>query len=593
MDPLQEYSRRKEQRQLTEVALQKRFVHIGNWRLVAALVAVAILWLAFGSHRLSPWLALVPFFAFVCLVIWHARVIRQRTLASRAVRYYGSCLGRLEDRWLGNGSAGNEFREDGHVYASDLDVFGKGSLFELVSRARTGPGERTLASWLLAPADRTEALARQEAIEELRRRLDLREEIALLGEDVRSEVHPEKIAGWGAAENSAPAGWLRPLALLLSLAAVATFAAFFGHLLPLWPFAVVLGCNFTFQFTVRKRIEHVMAAVEACAHDLDMLSLVLHRLEQESFQSLRLNRVSDALAIQGQPASRRIRNLQRWVELLDSGDHLLVRVIRPVVLWNEQCALAVEAWRIRNGRHIGTWLKAVGDFEALSSFASLAFERPHWVFPVFVDQTPMFDAIALQHPLLPAAKCVPNDVAIGGELRLLIVSGSNMSGKSTLLRSVGLNTVLAWAGAPVAAASLRISPLQVGASIRVTDSLQDNRSRFFAEISRLRQIVDLAEQKCPVLYLLDELLSGTNSHDRRIGAAAIVGTLFRAGAIGLITTHDLALAEIEKDLGRAAANTHFEDTIIDGRVEFDYRLRPGIVTHSNALELMRAIGLSV
>jgi len=194
---------------------------------------------------------------------------------------------------------------------------------------------------------------------------------------------------------------------------------------------------------------------------------------------------------------------------------------------------------------------------------------------------------------LPESRSVPNDLAFTGDLKLLIVSGSNMSGKSTLLRAVGLNCVLAWAGAPVAARRLRLSPLQIGASIRVTDSLLDNRSRFFAEISRIRQIVDLTKKNRPVLFLLDELLSGTNSHDRRIGAAAIIHKLIQSQAIGLVTTHDLALAHIQQDLNGSAQNVHFDDRIVSGQIEFDYRLKPGVVTHSNALELMRAVGLEV
>ncbi len=256
--------------------------------------------------------------------------------------------------------------------------------------------------------------------------------------------------------------------------------------------------------------------------------------------------------------------------------------------------MAAEAWRLENGPHLAAWLQSVAGFEALSSFATLAFERPQWCFPTLVDSAePIFETEALQHPLLSPARGVANDVTLQYPLRLLIVSGSNMSGKSTLLRAVGLNSVLAWAGAPVAARQMRISPLQPGASIGVSDSLQDNRSRFLAEILRLRQILDLTKAERPVLFLLDELLSGTNSHDRRIGAAGIVHKLVDAGAIGLITTHDLALAQIEQDLGEQAANVHFEDQMLNGRIEFDYQLHSGVVTRSNALELMRAVGLDL
>jgi DNA mismatch repair ATPase MutS len=305
-------------------------------------------------------------------------------------------------------------------------------------------------------------------------------------------------------------------------------------------------------------------------------------------QTLRAVVETDGLA-----ASKRIKILQRWMELLDSSDHILMRVAGPLLLWRQQLAAAVEAWRRGNGPRVGAWVRTLAELEALSSMGTLAFEKPEWAFPELVASGALFEAEDLRHPLLGASVSVPNDLELGLEQRLLIVSGSNMSGKSTLLRAVGLNTVLAWSGAPVAATRLRTSRLRIGASIRVTDSLQDNKSRFFAEISRLRQIVDLTKSGDAVLFLLDELLSGTNSHDRRIGAAGIVRGLLRANSIGLLTTHDLALTQLDQEAPLMIGNVHFEDRISATGVEFDYRLLPGIVTHSNALELMRSIGLEI
>ena len=280
------------------------------------------------------------------------------------------------------------------------------------------------------------------------------------------------------------------------------------------------------------------------------------------------------------------------MELLDSADHLAVRVIGPPLLWRHQAAMGIEAWRRVSGPDIGRWIAAIAELEAISSLASFAYEHPAAAFPEIVADGNCFEARGLRHPLIGEAKCVANDVAIGGARRLLIVSGSNMSGKSTLLRSVGLNTVLAWAGAPVTATSLRVSPFAVGASIRIVDSLQDGKSRFYAEITRLRQIVEAAGAG-PTLFLLDELLSGTNSHDRKIGAEAVIRTLVERGAVGLVTTHDLALTRIQQEFGEAAVNVHFEDQLEDGRIRFDYRLKPGVVERSNALELMRIVGLPV
>jgi len=592
--PLPEYISRRERWQREQEFLQRKFILIGNWRLVVGIAAAVLAWLAFASGVISAWWLVLAIAIFVALVAWHSRVIRERTLAERALRYYDHALARLNDEWSGKGTTGDNLRDPAHIYADDLDVFGRGSLFELISTARTAAGERAIAAWLLAPAPLETVFKRQNAIRELSPRLDFREDLALLGEDIRSEADAVSLANWGSAPAIEFSPVLRPLALALALAGLATLIAFFAHVLPIFPFAAILACDFILLFVIRKRIVNIVAGVETPGQDLLLLSLLLGRLEREQFESPLLRKLRSELDVAGLPASRRIASLKRWIELLDSGDHLLLRILRPVIMWQEQAALAVEAWRRESGPHIGRWIRAVADFEALSSFAALAFERPDWTFPALLEPADAcFDAQMLRHPLLPTARCVANNLAVGGDVRLLIVSGSNMSGKSTLLRAVGLNAILAWAGAPVAAAALRISPLQVAASMRVVDSLQDNRSRFFTEISRIRQIVELTRTTPPVLFLLDELLSGTNSHDRAIGAAGIARALVESGAIGLITTHDLALANMQQDLHSGVTNVHFEDQISDGEIQFDYKLKPGVVTRSNALELMRIVGLNV
>ncbi len=587
------YDARRERWIAERSILERRFILIGNWRLVLGILEAIVAWLVFGGHLLPTWALFVPPVAFIALAIWHARVIRRRTLATRAIQFYDRGLARIGDCWAGSGSTGDQFKTPNHVYADDLDLFGRGSLFELISRARTTAGESVLAKWLLQPASRAEAQGRQEAIRELSNRVDLREEVALLGEDLHAEVNLEKLTAWGALAPIRFSPVQRLLALFLSIAGPMALIAFFGQA-PLWPLLVIIVCDLAYSRWSGKRVHQITSSVETPAAGLRVVGLLLQRLSEETFVSPHLQSLHARLLVDGLPASRRIGQLQRWIDMLDSSDHLLVRLVAPFVLWREQIAMAIEAWRQLNGRAISRWIGALAEIEALSSFGSLAYERPGWTFPTFVPGTkPHFEAEALQHPLLPSSRCVPNDVSLGAELRLLIVSGSNMSGKSTLLRAVGLNTVLGWAGAPVAARALSLSSLQVGASIRVNDSLQENRSRFFAEITRLRQIVDLSGHDTPGVFLLDELLSGTNSHDRRIGAAAIVSRLVASNAIGLITTHDLALAAIETELAAAASNVHFDDQMSGGEMHFDYRLRPGIVTRSNALELMRAIGLDV
>jgi len=267
--------------------------------------------------------------------------------------------------------------------------------------------------------------------------------------------------------------------------------------------------------------------------------------------------------------------------------------IAAALLLRPQLALAIDRWHAAYGPAVAEWLRAVGDVEALLALATFAYERPEDPFPELIDEGPVYDADGLAHPLMPAAVAVRNDVRLGvGGPRVILVSGSNMSGKSTLLRSVGVSVVLAFAGAPVNARRLRMSALVLGATLHIEDSLQEGHSRFFAEILRIRTIADAARGPVPLLFLLDEILHGTNSHDRRIGAEGIVRALAGLGAIGLVTTHDLALTELPATLG-SAVNMHFEDRLEDGKMIFDYRMRPGVVEHSNALALMRAIGLDV
>jgi DNA mismatch repair ATPase MutS len=258
-----------------------------------------------------------------------------------------------------------------------------------------------------------------------------------------------------------------------------------------------------------------------------------------------------------------------------------------------QVAFAAERWRNAHGHAVRSWLSVIGEFEALICLGTYSHEHPDDPFPEFVQGSACFDATEIGHPLIPVGTCIRNDVSLSDGRHVFLVSGSNMSGKSTLLRTVGINAVLAMAGAPVRAQNLRLTPLHVGASIRVNDSLQEGSSRFYAEITRLRKLLDLASGDPPLLFLLDELLQGTNSNDRRIGAEGMVRALLQRKAIGLVSTHDLALADIGGSLNGHLSNVHFQEEFENGRMHFDYKLREGVVTKSNGLALMRSIGLDV
>ena len=534
------------------------------------------------------------------------------------IGFYNRGLARLDDAWAGTGDRGDEFADPKHLYAADLDVFGDGSLFQRLCAARTRRGMATLAGWLLSPALPDAIRERQAAVDELTPNLDLREDLAVLGDDTRAAVDAPALAAWGAAPpafdspNLLAAGRAASVAGALALAAGVAYALAAGRSLDPsdgvrsllgWYFIAATAGVAVVQLRIQPTAARVFKGIDTAARHVALLGHLLGRLEGERFRAPRLAALRARIDVAGEPPSRQVARLTRLMEQVDSRHNAFARLFGFFLVWDVHLAHAVERWRLASGPRLGAWLDTVGEMEALASLAGYRFERPDDVWPQVSDATPRFEAEALAHPLLNA-KAVANDVRLAEEPQVFIVSGSNMAGKSTLLRAIGLNAVLAQAGAPVRARRLRMSRLTVGASIRIVDSLQDGSSRFHAEILRLRSILGRTSAQAsngggaaadakPVLFLIDECLHGTNSHDRLIGAGAVVRTLVERGAIGLVTTHDLALTAITDDLGPRAENVHFTDSLMDGQLRFDYRMRPGVVGKGNAIALMRAAGFEI
>jgi hypothetical protein len=572
---------------------------ISDARLVLFLAGVVIAFLMYRGMAIgSGWLIIVGI-AFVALILSHEPIRRLASKATRAYEFYVRGLERLDGRWAGQGVSGLEFLDEQHPYAADLDLFGQGSLFERLCTARTRSGEVTLARWLLAPADPETIRGRQTAIRELTPRLDLREDLELLGRDVRAGIDPEELIAWGKQPQVFPKGFrfrlfLAVLGTISLILGMSSFISVFYYGQPITYFLLAILGTSVCILAFRRRAATVLEALDQRTHDLLLLSGLLARIEREPFESPTLQRLKQLLIRDGAPASTQIRKLARLLQLLDARRNQLFLPFAVLSLWTEQIALAVDAWRLRSGGEIADWLDAVGQFEAICALSSFAAENPHYCVPEIEPDQTLLHAEALGHPLIPTGVCVRNDIRLGSDApQALVVTGSNMSGKSTMLRTVGVNVVLALAGAPVCATSFRLSRLSIGATLRIQDSLQKGKSRFFAEITRVRQIVEISRGPIPLLFLLDEIFHGTNSADRRIGAGAIVRGLLDQGAIGLVTTHDLALGEIANGPDERIANVHFEDRFEDGEIHFDYKMKSGIVHHSNALALMRSVGLEV
>jgi hypothetical protein len=624
--PAAVYADRLADRRSVAAELRVRLERLSWARLAAFLVGLLVAGLAFAADLFSPLWALVPAAAFLALVIKFEMIRGRLAWAERAARFYSGGIDRLDGKPTGTDD-GSRFADDNHPYAADLDLFGPGSLFERITACRIRVGEDTLAAWLKAPTNPPEVAARQAAVADLKPRLDLRESLAVAGAEIPGGADLGWLARWGTEERETVPTWKRWAVEVLGWGNVLAWVGWLFVGTTALPVAGFGLASFAIVVPLLGWVRRVLAPVERAEAGLSLLEAVLVRFEREAFTAPRLRQLQAAMRAGGRSAAEQIRELRQLVGWLNSRRNAFFLPVAILRMWGTRFAFKFEAWRARSGPRVAEWLRAVGEAEALSSLAGYAFENSADTFPTVLSsdltsrphslqgkgenpevseapppageglgrgRLPGFHAVGLGHPLLPIDRCVRNDVRLGGDgARLLVVSGSNMSGKSTLLRAVGVNAVLALAGGVVRAASLTLSPVALGATMRVQDSLQAGRSRFFAEVSKVRRLLDVATQNDPpLLFLLDELFSGTNSADRVAGAEGVLRALLAAGALGLVTTHDLALTAVTARLA-GAENVHFCDGFAGGELQFDYTMRRGVVPHGNGLALMRAVGLDV
>lgn len=565
-------------------ALDRRSAALANGRLLFFLAAAGVA-VAVTFNRLPSWawaIAGACFVVFLVLATWHSRVIEAERRAKASAELNQRGLDRLQGKWHAFTARGDEYLQGDHLYTPDLDVFGQGSLFQRLNETATKAGEKLLASWLLAPAPSAEEIvSRQAAVKELSTLTDFRQ--ALLTEArVASEkrADPSRFIAWveGPAMLSG-IRWARPLAYVLPVLTLTLgLLAQYADLPPIWA-----GLSFFAQLGV--------AAITwaACSKFYSALTdgeggfvryeQTFAAVHAQKFSDARLSRLREKAGASEKLA--RFGRLFSFAELRSSGQYHAV--INLLLLWDLHWLFRLEDWRVREGRDVRTWFEALAELEALAAIGTWAAERPADAFPAIAAEDAVFEAKGLGHPLLE--KPVVNDVSLSRQL--WVITGSNMSGKTTLLRAVGLNTVMALAGMPVCAAQLTLSQLRPLTLMRVKDSLERGVSYFYAEVQRVKAVLDAArEARGRALVLLDELLMGTNTKERQIASKRLLELLRDAGAIGGVTTHDLMLTETA-----GVRNVHFRDDVRDGQMVFDYRLREGVVETTNALRLLEAAGV--
>lgn len=577
---------------------------VANARLVAFLAAVvAAAWGMWGRAPAGWVLAGLLLGVFALLAVYHARLGKQRARLATMCAIQEEALARIDRRW---GDLPMPWVPDvpaDHPYAGDLDIVGRASLFQLLDTTATRMGRQSLAAWLLVPADSTVATSRQGAVAELAPQLDLRQEIELRGRAASYiESDPEPFLAW--AEDPHGLGdrvWLRWVAWLGPIAVVILGIADLSGLIPAPLWGLPLLVNLLVGTTAARRAYATIAEVVTEQRAITAYAGQLEVLAAADFTDPALRHLQERLGSGARGAPPMLRRLGRLTGLAIPPSSVLYVPIQALTLWDVHVLFALERWKREGGRDARRWLEVLGETEALAALAGLRRDNTDWPFPSIEPEGDTYRATLLGHPLLPSDTRVRNDVTIGPPGTFLLVTGSNMSGKSTLLRALGVNAVLAQAGGPVCAAALALPAVKLWTSARVQDSLERGVSFFLAELQRLKLIVDAAtrarEEAGPrVMYLLDEILQGTNTAERSVAARRVIAYLVDQRAIGAVSTHDLALVD-DPHLAQSAVSVHFTDTVGEGPdappMSFDYRLRPGVATTTNALRLMRLIGLEL
>ncbi len=495
-----------------------------------------------------------------------------------------------------NREDGQQFNAANHPYANDLDVFGTASLFQYISRCTAEQSKELLASQLLGPSPKSSILLKQAAIKELSNKTAWRQQMQAYGlQSPVTNATERKLKNWLALPTIFTAGywhWLARIYPVITLGAGLLYAV---DVIAAPVFYLLVFCFLIFAFSLSKKIHHVWILLSKIVEEADTIYRQLAFIESEDFNAEYITAVKMKLqSAKGLPSSSEIKELKNILNRFDVRLNTFAFILlNTFLLWDLWQLLYLNKWKDKNAANLSQWFNAIAEMEALSSIATLAFNQPTWCYPAISDEHFTLQAANIGHPLIPAAKRVNNSFNLQGVGKVSIITGSNMGGKSTFLRSVGVNVVLAMMGSPVCAESFTISVISLMSSMRIADNLAESTSTFYAELKKLKTIIDAVNNKERIFILLDEILRGTNSLDRHTGSGALIKQLIKQHAVAVVATHDVELAKLQDSYPNNISNYHFDVQVENDELFFDYKLKPGICTSLNASILMRKIGIEL
>jgi len=488
---------------------------------------------------------------------------------------------------------GFEYLNDDHPYISDLDVFGKNSLYQLVNRCSTFWGKKTLANWLSNKAEKEEISLRQESIKELSKDIDWLQQFQATGRHYKDHTDIDPFLKWLKSDdiisNDLFYQIIRFISPIISITIIAL--TIFSAISFIWIFVGIV-VNGLIVLTALKKVKSIHDNTSIAIKSLKGLEALIILVENVSFKSIKANKIKAIYAGKSQKVSARIGYLNRILQNLDNRNNQFYQFLNLFFLFDLHYSISAERWKTKQPENIQSWFDAIGEMEGLISFAGIAFSNPNYAFPKILEDEHSIDSRKMGHPLIPHTVRVSNDFFLSGKGNIAIITGSNMAGKSTFLRTIGVNMVMAFAGSPVCADVLSLSHTQIFSSMRTQDNLEENISSFYAELKRIHHLLNTTSENTPVFFLLDEILKGTNSHDRHLGAVSLVHQLAGKNTSGLISTHDINLAK-ETTKGRMVTNYSFNSIIRGDEILFDYKLTPGICESFNASKLMKKMGIEI